>query len=74
MERHVHFGAGHGPGILDFLWDVDLLGKRVAYYLVSENEDGWTAIDDIIYTREVNKELNELAITGQIGDDVKWLM
>jgi hypothetical protein len=74
VERHVHFGWGHGPGVLDFLADVDLLGKRVAYYLSSENEEGWSAIDDIIYTREMNRELNELAITGQIGDDVKWLM
>lgn len=74
MERHVHFGWGYGPGLLDFLWDVDLLGKRVAYYLVSENEEGWSAIDDVIYDREMKRELNELAITGQIGDDVKWLL
>lgn len=74
MERHVHFGWGHGPGVLDFLWDVDLLGKRVAYYLSSENEEGWSAIDDVIYDREMRRELNELASTGQIGDDVKWLM
>lgn len=74
MERHVHFGGGHGPGVLEFLWDVDLLGKRVAYFLSSENEEGWTAIDDLIYTREMQRELNELAITGQVGDNVKWLM
>jgi hypothetical protein len=74
-ERHVHFGWGHGPGVLEFLWDVDLLGKRVAYYLSSENEEGWSAIDDLIHERDVVKpELNELAITGQISDDVKWLM
>lgn len=73
-ERHVHFGWGHGPGVLDFLWDVDLLGKRVAYYLSSENEEGWSAIDDLIYERQMRAEVNELFTTGQIGDDVKWLM
>lgn len=73
-ERHVHFGEGHGPGVLEFLWDVDLLGKRVAYFLSSENEEGWSAIDDLIYTREMQRELNELAATGQISDNVKWLM
>jgi len=51
MERHVHFGSGYGPGVLDFLWDVDLLGKRVAYFLSSENEEGWTALHDIMYER-----------------------
>ena len=52
VERHVHFGWGHGPGLLDFLWDVDLLGKRVAYYLSSENEEGWRALDDIRFERD----------------------
>lgn len=56
-ERHVHFGAGHGPGVLDFLWDVDLLGKRVAYALSSENEEGWSAIDDLLYDRLMRAEL-----------------
>lgn len=51
-ERHVHFGVGYGPGVLDFLWDVDLLGKRVAYALSSENEEGWSAIDDLKYERD----------------------
>ena len=51
VERHVHFGWGHGPGVLDFLWDVDLLGKRVAYFLSAENEEGWTALDDIHFER-----------------------
>lgn len=75
MERHVHFGWGYGPGVLDFLWDVDLLGKRVAYYLSSENEEGWSAIDDAIYLRDVViTEMNELAATVQVGDDDKWLM
>lgn len=74
MERHVHFGWGHGPGVLEFLWDVDLLGKRVAYALSSENEEGWSAINDLLYDRQMKTELDELAATGQIGDDVKWLM
>ena len=74
MERHVHFGGGHGPGLLDFLWDVDLLGKRVAYALSSENEEGWSAIDDILYDRQMKAELDGLAATGQLGDNVKWLM
>lgn len=74
MERHVHFGWGHGPGLLDFLWDVDLLGKRVAYALSSENEEGWSAIDDILYDRQMKAELDGLVATGQLGDNVKWLM
>lgn len=74
MERHVHFGWGHGPGVLEFLWDVDLLGKRVAYALSSENEEGWSAIDDLIYERQMRAEVNELFTAGQIGDHVKWLM
>lgn len=74
-ERHIHFGVGYGPGVLDFLWDVDLLGKRVAYFLSSENEEGWSAIDDLIYERDVMKpELDRLATIGQIGENVKWLM
>ena len=51
MERHVHFGWGYGPGVLDFLWDVDLLGKRVAYFLSAENEEGWSALDDLRFER-----------------------
>lgn len=75
MERHVHFGVGYGPGVLDFLWDVDLLGKRVAYYLSSENEEGWSAIDDLIYQRDViDPELDDLTVAGQLSDDVNWLM
>lgn len=74
MERHVHFGWGHGPGVLEFLWDVDLLGKRVAYALSSENEEGWSAIDDLLYDRQMKAELDELAKSGQIGENVKWLM
>ncbi len=73
-ERHVHFGWGHGPGVLDFLWDVDLLGKRVAYALSSENEEGWSAIDDLLYDRQMKAELNGLAESGQISEDVIWLM
>lgn len=52
MERHVHFGVGYGPGVLDFLWDVDLLGKRVAYFLVAENEEGWSALDDLRFEQD----------------------
>jgi hypothetical protein len=61
-ERHVHFGVGYGPGLLDFLWDVDLLGKRVAYFLSSENEDGWSALDDVRFVRD-----NELCEVGRDG-------
>lgn len=70
MERHVHFGWGHGPGVLDFIWDVDLLGKRVAYALSSENEEGWSAINDIQYERD------HAALRAQYGedDDGIWLM
>lgn len=75
MERHVHFGWGYGPGLLDFLCDVDLLGKRVAYYLSSENEEGWSAINDLIYQRDVIKpDLEYLAATGQIDEDIEWLL
>lgn len=71
MERHVHFGWGHGPGLLDFLWDVDLLGKRVAYYLSSENETDWTALHDIMYERAHA----DLEVAGMLdSDDSKWLM
>lgn len=74
MERHVHFGWGHGPGVLDFLWDVDLLGKRVAYYLSSENEEGWTALHDIMYERD-HARLNDLYTTQlEREDDDMWLM
>lgn len=74
MERHVHFGWGHGPGLLDFLWDVDLLGKRVAYYLSSENEEGWTALHDIMYERD-HAQLNDLhAAQLEREDDGTWLM
>lgn len=70
----MHFGWGHGPGLLDFLWDVDLLGKRVAYYLSSENEEGWSALDDVRYDQQLKAELDELAASGQLGENVKWLM
>ena len=71
MERHVHFGWFHGPAVLDFLWDVDLLGKRVAYFLSSENEEGWTALHDIMYERAHA----QLAIEQLAADsDDKWLM
>lgn len=52
MERHVHFGAGYTHDVLNFLADVDLLGKRVAYYLSAENEEGWSALDDLRF--EIN--------------------
>lgn len=52
MERHIHFGANCSRGVLDFLWDVDLLGKRVAYFLSSENEEGWSALDDLRFTED----------------------
>jgi hypothetical protein len=52
MERHIHFDANCSRGVLDFLWDVDLLGTRVAYYLSNENEMGWSAINDIQYERD----------------------
>lgn len=68
MERHVHFGVGYGPGVIDFLWDVDLLGKRVAYYLSSENEEGWSALDDVRYDRQLRVE------SGELADDGKWFM
>lgn len=71
MERHVHFDWGYGPGLLDFLWDVDLLGKRVAYYLSSENETGWTALHDIMYERAHA----DLEVAGMLQeDDSKWLL
>jgi hypothetical protein len=71
VERHVHFGWGHGPGLLDFLWDVDLLGKRVAYYLSSENEMGWTALHDLMYERAHR----DLEVAGMLAeDDGKWLL
>lgn len=70
----MHFGWRHGPGLLDFLWDVDLLGKRVAYYLSSENEEGWSALDDVRYDQQLKAELDELAASGQLGENVKWLM
>jgi hypothetical protein len=71
VERHVHFGWGHGPGVLDFLWDVDLLGKRVAYYLSSENEEGWTALHDLMYERaSAGLALEQVAADS----DDKWLM
>lgn len=59
-ERHIHFGAGHGPGVLDFLWDVDLLGKRVAYYLSNENDDKWTAAHDLAVEIAIGRELRML--------------
>lgn len=71
MERHVHFGPGHTSAVLDFLWDVDLLGKRVAYYLSSENETGWTALHDIMYERAHAA----LKVAGMLQeDDSKWLL
>lgn len=74
MKRHVYFGWGYGPGVLDFLWDVDLLGKRVAYYLSSENEEGWTALHDIMYERD-HARLNDLYATQlEREDDGMWLL
>lgn len=67
MERHVHFGAGYGPGVLDFLWDVDLLGKRVAYFLSAENEEGWSALDDLRFERDC--EFWEASSEGDV-----WLL
>lgn len=73
-ERHIHFGAGHGPGLLDFLADVDLLGKRVAYYLSSENEEGWSALHDVMYERD-HAKLNDLHGTQlEAADDGTWLL
>ena len=50
--RHKHFGPGHTSGALVWLADADLLGDRVAYYLSSENECGWNAINDLQYERD----------------------
>jgi hypothetical protein len=66
-ERHIHFGEGYGPGVLDFLWDVDLLGKRVAYFLSSENEEGWTALHDLMVERDQQTWVES-------RDDVTWLL
>lgn len=68
MERHVHFGGSYGSGLLTFLADADLLGKRVAYHLSNENECGWNAINDVQYERD---HATWRARYGE--DEVTWL-
>ena len=57
MERHKHFGAGHGSGVLIWLDDVAIFGERVAYYLSNENDDKWTAAHDLMVERDIGRAL-----------------
>jgi len=51
----------YGSGMHFWILDEMALGKRVAHYLDSENNAGWTALHDLSYEQYCKREREESA-------------